>query len=117
MQPKSRLSDRVYVSFILFHMSPSVNQLSVSVSFKLQENLLNLKLLENCCQPLSSETSCAFVLDVCAAELEINCTFIAQPDERLGKCSGVINRTLLQIAAPRGWPLVLGVFHAADNHS
>lgn len=98
---QSRLSDRVYISFILSHVSQSVNQLSAGVSFKLQENFLNLKPLENCCQPLSSETSCTFVLDVCAAESEINCTFIAQPDERLGKCSDVINMTLLQIAALR----------------
>lgn len=44
--------------------------------------------------PLPPKTSCAFVLEVCTVESEINCTFIAQPDERLGKCSGVINRTL-----------------------
>lgn len=99
MQPC--LSDRVYISFIPSLMSQSVNLLSVHVSFKLQGDFLNLKLLENCCQPLSSEMSCAFVLEVCTAELEMNCTFIAQPDERLGKCSGAINRTLLQIAALR----------------
>lgn len=93
------LSVRVYISFIPSHMSSSVNLLSARVSFKLHGDFLNLKLLENCCQPLSSDTSRAFVPEVCTAESEINCTFIAQPDERLGKCSGVINRTLLQIAA------------------
>lgn len=99
MQP--RLSDRAYISFIPSHTSQSVNLLSVCVSFRLQRGFLSLELLENCCQPRSSKTSCSFVVPVCSAESEINCTFIAQPDERLGKCSAVINRTLLQIAALR----------------
>lgn len=78
-------SDRALVSFIPSHASLSVNPLSARVSFRLQGDFLSLKRLENCCRALSSGKRRAFVLVACAAESEINCTFIAQPDERLGE--------------------------------
>lgn len=115
-----RLSHCIHF-FIPSHTSLSVNPLSVSVlqasgRFSQPQTVGELLPAPLLSSALLFETTRSFVLEVWTSKWEINCTFIAQPDERLGKCSGVINMTLLQIAALPMASCAVCVFHAADNH-